>query len=316
MDILLTVIIPMFNVQDYIGICLESILNQTFKDFEIIVIDDGSTDDSYLVAMKYVDMYPNKIKMYRQPNLGQASARNLGLLKARGKYISFIDSDDFIDKNMYECLIGEAQKFDLDIIQCSMLNWYGENSSRNFVNRIKKIQSIVYNGKSYFEFGPTVSPCDKVFKREFLKKVHFSFEEGRLAEDALGITKLIHQASKIKYIDNAFYYYRRDNLNSTRNSNDFSRMIKLGKDKIFIAWKLNEYRKTKGWNGAINRIIVRNIVGSFIKKSILNKTYRKAIIHEFKLRNGFKILNENFKLSDISEFFEIGFNKLIRRQND
>lgn len=311
----LSVIIPMYNVEKYINKCIQSVLDQTLEDIEIIIIDDGSKDKSYSIALEYKKKYPEQIILLKQVNKGQASARNVGLSKARGKYIAFVDSDDFIDKEMYSKLVSEAEKFDLDIVQCNYLNWYSNSSNKNFPYKFKNIGSNVYDGVTYFNYEPSLSPCDKIFRKQFLNDINFCFEEGRYAEDVLEISKAFYFARRVKYLNEIMYYYRRNSFNSTRNSIELQKTIKLGVDKIFIAYKLNEFRKSKNWNGSVRKIIVRNIIGAFIKKEILNKEYRNKVIDEFKKRKAFKILVENFNVVDIISFIPVGVNKLILKQD-
>lgn len=314
MNITLSVIVPMYNVENYIDDCIQSILNQTLKEIEIIIIDDGSTDSSYLKALIYQKENDEKIKLFKQDNKGQASARNFGLLKARGKYIAFVDSDDFIDKDMFLTMTLEAEESELDIVQCNYLNWFGKNSADNFKYEYQNVDSEIHEGRKYYNFDPSLSPCDKVFKKQFLDEIEFSFEEGRYAEDALEISKAFYFAKKVKYIDAIFYYYRRNSFNSTRNSIDLNKSIKLGIDKIFIAYSLNQFKKSKNWNGAIRRVIIRNIIGSFMKKEIINKKYRSNIINEFRKRKALWIILENINISDIKSFINLGFKKLYLKR--
>ena len=103
-----SVIIPVYNTEQYLNKCLDSLVNQTLKDIEIILINDGSTDNSQNIIDEYSAKYPDKIKSFIKENGGQATARNLGITKATGEYIGFVDSDDWIELNMYEELYNKA----------------------------------------------------------------------------------------------------------------------------------------------------------------------------------------------------------------
>ena len=106
-----SIIVPVYNVEKYIKKCLDSLVNQTLKDIEIIVVNDGSPDNSQKIIDKYVKEYPTKVKSYITENGGQGSARNFGIYKATGEYILYVDSDDYIELNMAELLYKEAKKY-------------------------------------------------------------------------------------------------------------------------------------------------------------------------------------------------------------
>ena len=138
-----SVIVPVYNVEKYIDKCLNTLVNQTLKDIEIIIVNDGSPDNSQEIIDKYQKKYPKKIKSYIKENGGQGSARNFGLEKATGEYIGYVDSDDFIELDMYEKLYNKAKKHDLDISICGnyCLTESGEKteeSDRRLFNDEKK----------------------------------------------------------------------------------------------------------------------------------------------------------------------------------
>lgn len=116
----MSIIIPCYNEECYIEKCLESVVNQTLSDIEIIVIDDGSTDDTVLICDEYEYKYPNKVKVIHQENAGQGKARNVGLSIAKGEYIGFVDADDWVDYRMFEKLYNHAKKYDADITFCDI----------------------------------------------------------------------------------------------------------------------------------------------------------------------------------------------------
>ena len=117
-DVKLSVIIPMYNVQNYVKECLDSLVNQTFKAMEIIVVEDGSTDDSVKIVSEYEKKYPF-VKMVHKANGGLSDARNFGLQYAKGKYLAFIDSDDYVDHHLYELMVNEMDK-GYDIVVCDI----------------------------------------------------------------------------------------------------------------------------------------------------------------------------------------------------
>ena len=117
---LVTVIVPINNVEKYLNQCLYSIINQTYRQLEIILVDDGSIDNSYNIANQYLAK-DSRIKLYHQSNQGLSAARNFGLSKANGDYILFVDSDDFIELNLIECSVNDLEKQDVDMVIFSYL---------------------------------------------------------------------------------------------------------------------------------------------------------------------------------------------------
>ena len=114
-----SIIVPIYNVEKYLSKCLDSLVNQTLADIEIIIVNDGSPDNSYKIVKDYLKKYPDKIKYYEKSNGGQGSARNLGLTKATGEYVGYVDSDDYVNLTMYEKMYQKAKKTDADIVMCA-----------------------------------------------------------------------------------------------------------------------------------------------------------------------------------------------------
>ena len=124
MSIKVSVIVPVYNVEKFIGKCLDSLVNQTLKDIEIIVVNDGTKDNSQEIIDKYVKKYPDKVKSFIKENGGLSSARNFGIEKAKGEYISFVDSDDWLNDDALEKMYNKAKKDKSDIVICDMIDHY------------------------------------------------------------------------------------------------------------------------------------------------------------------------------------------------
>ena len=118
MDVKISVVLPVYNVANYLRKCLDSLVNQTFKDFEVICVDDGSTDKSTKILEEY-QKKDNRIKILQQQRGGAGAARNLGLGHAQGKYVQFLDSDDYFESNLLEEMYTRAEKYDADLVVCS-----------------------------------------------------------------------------------------------------------------------------------------------------------------------------------------------------
>ena len=137
-----SVIVPVYNVEKYITKCLNSLVKQTLKDIEIIVVNDGSPDNSQAIIDKFVKKYPKKVKSYIKKNGGLSDARNYGIEKATGEYIAFVDSDDYVEHNMYKEMYEKAKEHDFDIVVCDLKYIY--ELSFNVKNKVE-LEIIIRN---------------------------------------------------------------------------------------------------------------------------------------------------------------------------
>ncbi len=193
-----SVIVPVYNVEEYIEKCLESLVNQTLKDIEIIIVDDGSPDNSYKIISKYLKKYKN-ILYLKKENGGLSSARNYGLKYAKGEYVSFVDSDDYVEKNMFEEMYNEAFEKKLDILVAGALE-----ITNNTTKVLKPTYNLSSDYKDYIMANPMA--CGKLFKKDLFQKP-FLFTEGIHYEDLELIPSLILKTKKIGYLDKPFYNY-------------------------------------------------------------------------------------------------------------
>lgn len=232
-DILISVIVPIYNTSKYLDRCMQSIISQTVKNIEIILIDDGSTDNSLAICKEYEKMYKN-IRVYHQKNLGQGAARNIGIVKARGKYIGFVDSDDYIDKNMYKYMLGLAENNELDIVCCKYERVFSNEDvfkaiEINKTNKLKVGKENLI--KSFLLNEISASPCDKVFRKEFLLNNNIMFPEGSYYEDIYMILSSVYYSNTLILNETAFYkYFKRINsttlLSDERHLSDLYKQIK------------------------------------------------------------------------------------------
>ncbi|MFC3904129.1 glycosyltransferase family 2 protein [Clostridium disporicum] len=229
-----SVIVPIYNVEKYLGKCIESIINQTLKDIEIILVNDGSTDNSGIIAEDYAKL-DKRIKVIHQENAGQGQARNMGISISNGEYIGFIDSDDWIDVNMYEYLYKSITMNNADIGVCSRRG-YNEDGSIGHTKLVED-NEIFYIDKNIGEyvvkhlFYPhTVSSCNKLYKSDLIKKNNIMFksvdEVG--SEDALFNYCTLLNTKKVVTVRSVFYNgleregsttrkYKEDSMKRTAN---------------------------------------------------------------------------------------------------
>lgn len=212
---MVSIIIPVYNVEKYLEECLDSAINQTYKNIEIIVVNDGSTDGSLSILNEYASRCSN-LKILNQENKGLSGARNSGLKHAKGKYIYFLDSDDFIDLNMIEECIELAEKNNLDIINFDAQVFYDNDFATNFkpnYDRSKVLNSNIYTGEEFYKYiknhSAYKSPVWLSFYRlEFLEKNSLDFYEGITHEDELFSIKSFILANRVIYHPKAYFHRR------------------------------------------------------------------------------------------------------------
>lgn len=201
----ITIIIPVYNVEKYIERCINSLLNQTIQNFNILLIDDGSKDNSLSIIKKYASEY-DFINYIHQKNSGPAIARNNGMKKADTKYIMFIDSDDYVDEDYIEFFYNNIKNTDYDVVMGGF-----KKTDGNKIHFERKLNNGEFS--KYLVTGPVA----KIYNRYFLKKKKIEFLDTNSSEDVYFTLKIINNNAKIKTIDYIGYYYF-DNLNSISNT--------------------------------------------------------------------------------------------------
>ena len=237
----LSIIVPIYNVEDYLEECLKSLYNIKNIKLEIILVNDGSKDNSFKIMKKFKEIYPEKTVLIDKKNGGLSSARNAGMKAAAGEYISFIDSDDFVDSDEFENFFREGQKDKLDVMVGNM-RYYTPKKTGDSLFRSDIIKnSGVVNGTDFFWNLFQKPKCfreevvDDIYKREFLLKNNIWFNENIVHEDS-EFTPLVYlKAGKVRYIDRAFYFYRQ-RTGSIMNKVSEKSMISLEMicEKFFI----------------------------------------------------------------------------------
>jgi len=205
--ILISVIVPVYNVDNYLRKCIDSLIVQTLKDIEIILVNDGSTDESIDICEEY-KLKDNRIKVIHKENGGLSDARNKGIDIAKGKYISFVDSDDWINPQMLEKLYILASKYEADIVQGDYIKAYDEdiivnNMSENIIKyNAEQILDELYSGN----YTKNIVVWNKIYKRELFNDIRFP--KGKLHEDEFTTYKILHKANLIIDSNIPIYYYR------------------------------------------------------------------------------------------------------------
>ena len=204
---LISVIIPIYNVAEYLSECLESILSQQEQRFEVIAVNDGSTDESRTILGRYADN-DSRIRIVDQQNMGLAGARNAGVAHSSGRYICFVDSDDFVSDAYLSTMLGNAEKFGADVSICGRATYSGGVLSHQvragFTNRLLNSVEAVRALNSYRSFD--MSMCGKLFASHIFEGIEFPV--GKNSEDQFVCYKLLVRARRVYYVDVPLYFYR------------------------------------------------------------------------------------------------------------
>ena len=208
-----SIIVPVYNVEEYLEKCLDSLINQTFKDIEIIIVNDGSPDNSEKIINKYIEKYHN-IKYLKKKNGGLSSARNYGIKHAKGEYILFIDSDDYIENNMTELMYNKIINDNSDIVVCEFNYDFGNKKIRSYSNL-----DYTSDPKKKYLLTPPMA-CIRMYKKELFNDI--KFREGIYYEDLEINPKMVLYAKKISFLDEALYNYviRDNSIMRTREFNN------------------------------------------------------------------------------------------------
>lgn len=219
MNELISIIIPVYNVEKYLSLCLESVINQTYQNLEVIIVDDGSTDHSGMICDEYAKK-DNRIKVIHQENGGLSDARNKGLMNAHGEYVAFVDSDDKLNLKMYETLYRLSQKLDSDLVFCE-LQRFSEDEPISFIEHIdEKMEKILTKEEAYQEILFNNNVGNYVMPKMYHKKVleGIEFPQGRTYEDIAVMYKIIHKAKRIASTNEKLYYYLVGRTNAITSS--------------------------------------------------------------------------------------------------
>lgn len=276
-----SVIVPVYNVEDYLPKCLETLVNQTLGDMEIIVVNDGATDGSQAVIDSFVSRYHN-VKSLIKPNGGLSDARNYGMPYATGEYIGFVDSDDYVDLDMYENLYRKAKEADYDIVECNLHHVYPDGSIDT------EIGEQITDKKQMLMMGRSVV-WNKIYRREWLLNTGVQFPKGYIYEDVEFYGKLVPHITSYAYVEPASIYYvqRGNSINNkqTLKTLQIIDILKHIKDYYQKIGKYEEYRE------ALEFLYTRILLCSSFSRMcrIPDKVDRKQA-----LAKNWRTLQENF----------------------
>jgi glycosyltransferase involved in cell wall biosynthesis len=289
----LSIIVPVYKVEVYLENCINSILNQSYEDFELILVDDGSPDQCGAICDVYAET-DERIKVIHKDNGGTSAAKNSGIDIAQGLYIGFVDSDDYIDINMYEILLNNVKLYDADISQCEFmkvndLTTKATQKSKQIkvFNHIDAVNNL-YNGN----YMNTVVIVNKIYKKSLFDGIRFPV--GKIHEDDFTTHKLLYKAHKIVNTDAVLYYYYQSSDSIMRNKFSVQRLDAL---------EAFEQRKT------------------FFKQENLPELYKEAcesygdllIMYYFKVQN--EIMDSDVTLKSLKRDYSKYLTEMIEENN-
>ena len=223
-----SVIVPAYNAETYVEKCVESLMNQSLKELEVIIVDDGSKDNTLSILKKYEEEYPNILKVFHKENGGQASARNLALEYATGEYIGFVDSDDWVSLDMYEKMYQKAKETDADIVVCDSVEQYEDGE--NYQNYTTVPNKLAFAG----------GVLNKIFRREFAAGTFFP--KGLWYEDLEYSAMLFMKTDKISIIHEGLYQYNCRDGSTMHNNN-----AQKNKDILTVLNHVWDFVEENGW---------------------------------------------------------------------
>ena len=248
-----SIIVPVYQVEKYIRQCVDSILAQTFTDFELILVDDGSKDRSGEICDEYAGM-DERVKVVHKENGGLSDARNRGMDQAVGKYFMFVDSDDYIAPTMLESLYSSMRRENADIVVCNFRFTFDNASEKSFSTEVKAEvltgAEIFYDRKNERNYGIWTVAWNKLYKKETIGKVRFRF--GKYHEDEFWANDIYQMDIKVVTIPESLYYYRQreDSIMGKKNiARDFD-IVEALQERIYI------YLKQQGYDDQAYKVMI------------------------------------------------------------
>ncbi|WP_027108693.1 glycosyltransferase family 2 protein [Lacticigenium naphthae] len=244
MNPLISVIVPVYNVESLLPRCLNSIVLQTYANLEILLIDDGSTDESLEICRSY-EREDSRIKVLTKPNGGQGSARNMGLSICKGDLITFVDSDDWLVKEIYEHVVQLFNKLKIDIVSFNTIQTNGDEKLPEVtdqvveVNGVEILEDYLYRGQT--EVAP-FTVWRKVYSKSILENLRF--DEKTINEDILFNYSALEKADKLVHTNKVGYYYFQENKSTTRSGlkkRDFD-LLEVSKELVEVTQKSENER--------------------------------------------------------------------------
>ncbi len=297
----LSIVAAVYNLEKYLPRCLDALVNQTMQDIEILCVDDGSTDSAPQIIEEYQKKYPEKIKVFHKENGGEFTTRNYGLERAQGEYVTFVDTDDYVELTWAEKLYNAAKENDADLAVCGFeridlaTNKVVATNMTNFGNTVKEV-----NPKDDYLLFINPAPWNKVYKREKIKDLRFLPFRG--FNDTMFLASCYTRIEKIAFIPDVLYHYylRYDSQIHTVNEQDVNNLKKylLKVKDLYI--KSNKYEEMK--------YILDTFAFLHLGTSVMYRvSYDKSVDMKKMLKDTIKYLDDNFENWRKSPFLKLGY---------
>lgn len=337
----ISILVPVYNVEKYLKECLDSIINQTIKDIEIICINDGSTDNCHKILEEY-GQKDNRIKIINKQNSGYGDSMNKGMELATGEYIGIIESDDFVDNNMFEELYKIAKEKDCEIVKSDWYQYWTSNDENRKMGKISAFKAgkitNVSKDKSLLRITPSI--WSAIYKREFLTNNDIKFlpTPGASYQDTSFTLKTFMCAKRIMLTKNAYVHYRQDNINSSvkskgkiyalcheyeetekfinanENLNEFKEYVFALEYKAYL-WTLQRIDKSfkdefiNAFSERFKKINEQNVIGNYFFKKINKKQFNALITNTEDFKKAEKErFEKNLRHSERAKNFSVRIN--------
>lgn len=285
----ISIIVPIYNAEKHLQKCIDSLLNQTKQELELILVNDGSTDNTEAIIKNYQD---TRIKYYKNKNQGIGKTRNFGITKATGKYIMFIDSDDYVEKTACEVLYQKATKEKLEVVVC---DYYKVEDNQTKEEKLISFESTSLKNKPEIIEEINLSPWNKLYKTSLIKNKQIKFVENLKYEDAPFVLEALDKAQRIGKLDKCLNYYviHGNSETTIRDERIF--------DIIKIVDKIRKYFEKKNFaTEAVNKLTVKILTNYTIQQRVnINKKAGMRFIDE-----AFAYLKENVPDYKDNKYYE------------
>ena len=280
----ISVVIPVYNVEDYLDDCLSSILKQTLTDIEVICVDDGSTDNSLDILKEYAK-HDTRMTVISQENQGHAVASNIGMTYATGEYLFLMDSDDIIEYNALELTYNKAKKTDVDFVIFKAINYnheqqnYYETQSYSMNEIYERVKDNIfkYEDISDLIFTMSVTPWSKLYKRKFIEENNIIFPEGLIFDDNVFFWEVLFNAEKIVFL-NEFLFIRRYYSTSSTNNGDLRFLDSLEINRLI--WET--FKKYDHFKEHKNELYNNKVLSAYNRFTKIKNEYKETFFQEMK----------------------------------
>ena len=309
----LSIVLPVFNVEKYLDRCIKSILEGTYKDLELVIVNDGTKDNSENIIIRYLEKY-NNITYIVKENGGLSHARNVGYKYAKGEYIAFFDSDDYIEKDMYEKLMAKVKDYNYDIVVCDLYMEYEQTGKKIYVgSNVEKEYKNVEEDNNEINIRKEImeniyiAVHNKIYKKELIEKTFengMPFVNGMYYEDIVYTYSILQNTRSISFVKEPLYYYVQ--RTSSISNNYDKKLYDIITSVEMLIENAVENNRFEDYKEILEYIGIRYMYGTFMKriaktknKKIYLEGYNRVIQEDKKIYEKYGILGKNKKKNSI-----------------